>query len=172
MRKYFFLTLILTAKSDHDDCGGTSPSWITSALCFVTRNNANETVSSDKLSNGTEFWPKNHELSAWLKNINLCGQSTWAISVTYDFLLKKERKKATILCVISESSQLLRVLVRRYSFGSVLWYSKYWLNVPWKVDYRVAFLIIFIKNCAVCHGHFNSLDSLLQTNNNICIFAN
>ena len=58
---------------------------------------------------------KNHELSAWLKNCQL----VWPINVGHFFIRrgrmtsywKKERKKATFLCVISESAQFLRVPV-------------------------------------------------------------
>ena len=39
--------------------------------------NANETVSSDKLSNGSEFSPKNQAVNAWLKHCQL----GWPINV-------------------------------------------------------------------------------------------
>ena len=77
---------------------------------------AKEILSSDKLSNGSEFSPKNHAVNVWLNIVNLCDQSMWVILVTYDFILKKEPH---FLCVNSESAQLFRVLVSRYSCVSV-----------------------------------------------------
>ena len=46
-----------------------TPIGLIQVVCY----NANETVSSDKLSNGSEISPKNHAVNAWLKHCRLVG---------------------------------------------------------------------------------------------------